>query len=133
LTRNSLASEETGELVGIDRLDDVGVESRLLRAPSVLGIAVAGERYQKRARTRQLAEPARHLVAVDSGQADVDERHRRPFGARDLETLRAVGGGFDVVAVELEQHAEGVSSVGVVFDEEYEGHRLRLHRTMRAK
>jgi len=100
----------------------VGVEAGLLRAPAIVRIAVAGQRDEICARTGHGAQATRHLVAVHAGQADVDEGHCRGLGASDLESLRAVAGRFDVVTVELEQHTQRIACVGVVLDEQYEGH-----------
>src|SRR5436305_5436664 len=68
--------EELGEDVGVHRLDQITVEARLEGAAAVLGLAVAGHGDQGDLVAAQGgADAAGDLVAVEAGQADVDEGH----------------------------------------------------------
>src|SRR5690349_18237702 len=67
------AADHFHQVVDVDRLDQMAVETGVEHPPQVLRLAVAGQRDQfDVARGRVGAQPARHLVAVDAGQADVD-------------------------------------------------------------
>src|SRR5712664_2247011 len=90
------------EVVRIHGLDEVGGEAGILRALTILGLAVARERDHDGRRRRQRPHAARDLVAVEARQADVHQRHLGRLRARELETLGAIGGSVHLVAVELE-------------------------------
>src|SRR6185369_4005437 len=57
----------------VDRLGEMNVEAGFEREPTVLGLAVPGERNQIHARAERAAHDARHVVAVDSRQANVND------------------------------------------------------------
>src|SRR5881296_1557549 len=104
----------------------MGGEAGVLCALSVFRLAVAGQRDHDGWRRRQRLEPARDLVAVEARQADIHQRDLGRLGAREVEPLGAVGGREDLVPVQLEERAERLAGVGVVFDEEDPGHALTV-------
>src|SRR5262245_65491160 len=106
-------------------------EPRLLCALPIFGLAVAGEGDHHRWPHRQRLHPTRDLVAIETGQADIDQRDLGGLGAREVEPFVAVGARVDLVAVQLEQGAQRLTGVGVVFDEKDAGH--WLHTITRAK
>src|SRR5690349_6113093 len=68
------AGENGPQIVDVDWLHEVHVESRLARTPLIVRLSVPGERDQEyRRRARQCPDPARHLVTVESREADVDD------------------------------------------------------------
>src|SRR5471032_1491213 len=69
------AADGLDQLLDFDRLDQVQVEARFEHAAAVLGQAVAGQRDQPHVACGRIgAQAPRHLVAVDAGQADVDQQ-----------------------------------------------------------
>src|SRR3989449_549892 len=106
----------------------MGGEAGVLRALAVFGLAVAGQRDHDGRRRRQRLHPARDLVAVEARQADIHQRDLGRLGAREVEPLGAVGGREDLVPVQLEERAERLAGVGVVFDEEDPGHASTVSR-----
>src|SRR5262245_13111435 len=63
-----------GELLGVDRLDEVEIEADLGRAAPGLGLAVAGQGDQEDPSTGSgAAHSPGDLVAIHPRQADVDE------------------------------------------------------------
>src|SRR5262249_36186241 len=97
---NATSRRESGEDV-VDRggLGDVNVEAGLLRATTVLGLTVAGERDDAEGRSQLGAQLARDGEAGDPRQAEVDDGDVRPVRDRTLDALGTVG---DPVASELE-------------------------------
>jgi hypothetical protein len=67
------------------------------------------------ARLADVGERARHRVAVEPRQADVDERHVAAGGGA-VDAGGAVFGERDLVPFELEQLLQGLADVGVVLD-----------------
>src|SRR5262249_11098607 len=130
-TGNFERSEQASEVLGIHWLDQVRGKSRFLRALPVLRLAVPGERDHHARSYRQRLHATRDLVAVEPGQADVDQRHLGRLRASQVEALGAVGTGVDLVAVQLEQRAQGLTGVGVVLDEEGTGHCPTVSRAPR--
>ena len=68
----------------LNRLHQVRVESGLAGPPVVFGKAVAGERDKPR-RMTGLARSPGELIAVEPGEADVDQRDVRVQSAQRLE------------------------------------------------
>src|SRR5689334_2269664 len=127
-TGNSETSQQPAEVVWVDGLDEMGVEAGLFRALPVLRLAIAGERdHEARLRGQEFHAP-RHLVAVEAGQPDVDERDVGPLRAGQIETFGAVGRRVDFVTVELEQGTERVPRVDIVLDEEDLRHAFTVTR-----
>src|SRR5512140_3825986 len=61
--------------VAVHRLDEMAIETRLRRAPAVVRLSVSRERDEAGPRApRQGADTARQLVAVDLGQAEIEQR-----------------------------------------------------------
>src|SRR2546428_335632 len=106
----------------------MGGEAGVLRALAVFRLAVAGQRDHDGRRRRQRLHPARDLVAVEARQADIHQRDLGRLGAREVEPLGAVGGREDLVPVQLEERAERLAGVGVVFDEEDPAHDSTVSR-----
>src|SRR5438094_955718 len=106
----------------------MGSEAGVLCAPAVFRLAVAGQGdHDGRGRRRRL-QPAGDLVAVEARQADIHQHDLGRLGAREVEPLGAVGGREDLVPVQLEERAERLAGVGVVFDEEDPGHASTVSR-----
>src|SRR5262249_11955967 len=73
------AFEQAERVSQVDRLDQVVIEARLPGALPVAVLAVAGDGDDQEAvELRAAAQAARHLVAVDPRQADVEQHHVRP-------------------------------------------------------
>src|SRR5439155_25591 len=82
-------------------------------------LAVPGEGHQHARRRPWIgAQPARDLVAVDPGQANVEEHDLGADLLRRLEARRPVRREVDHVAPALEQRRHHVARVGVVVDHE---------------
>src|SRR5262249_36656163 len=130
-TGNFESSQQAREVFGIHGLDQVRGEPGLLRALPIFGLAVAGECDHHRWPPPKRLHPACDLVAVEPGQTDVDQRDLGCLAPREVEPFVAIGTGMNLVAIQLEQGAQGFAGVGVVLDEEDAGH--CLHTIMRAK
>ena len=86
MIRRAGAGDEHLERVEVDGLRQVWIEAGRERTTPVLFATEAGERHEARAAERGvLANPTRHLVAVDAGEPDVDEHHVGRIRARAYE------------------------------------------------
>src|SRR5262249_2340916 len=112
--------QDTRQLLGIDRLQQVDVEAGSERAPSVLRLAEPAERHEKDLATRgRRPQLLGHLVAVESGETDVDERDFRVTDARHLDGDRPVLPHLHAVSPYLEQRPQRVAHVGAVLDHQH--------------
>src|SRR5690348_3102062 len=106
---------ERPEHVEVERLREVMVEARFLRAPLVLALAPSGDRHQHhRAAPVRGADRARHVVAVVLRHADIEKRDVRTKRFCLDERPRAIVGDAHIVAVEREQRREARCGVAVV-------------------
>src|SRR5262245_11954450 len=96
LLGESELAERLDEPRRVDGLHEVRVEAGLLGARAVLRLAVAGERDELDPASEAVPEPARHLVAVDVGQPDVDEHDVGRARERRVDPLLARAGLADV-------------------------------------
>ena len=86
-----MGREECLELLELHGLGEVPIEACLGRARAVVRTPVSGEGYECRvSKPRIPPECLRDVVAVDSGQANVQQDHVRPEPRRSAE--RAVTG-----------------------------------------
>src|SRR5688500_15214919 len=108
--------QRLGELLWRDRLDQVQVEPRRPRAGLVFGLTVTGQRDQLNRFAATGADLPGDLVAVEPGQADVDQRDLRSHPGRDADAFRTVGRHVDRVTPEGEQALEHAPRVVVVLD-----------------
>src|SRR5438094_5989998 len=77
--------EESEQLFGVDRLDQVAIETGLAGALLVALAAVARDRHHHGLRELRLAaQSAHHLVAVDAGEPDVEQDDVGPLLARQV-------------------------------------------------
>src|SRR5262245_11234719 len=115
--RVSLA--ELHQTTRIDGLDHVCIEPGRARALHVLWRAVAADGDELQARVDATgAQAPRHLVAVQSRKAHVDEGDIGGELAGHLEGARTIGSRADGMVPELEQAAQHLSGVVVVLHDE---------------
>src|SRR4051812_5109366 len=69
-------AEQTVEALDVHRLCDVLIESGVERLPAVARLAVPGQRDQRGGETAR-SKPARDIVAIHLGQADVEQHELR--------------------------------------------------------
>lgn len=110
--------EHRAQLLEVDRLSHVHVEARARRAAAVVLRAVAGERDEEHPGAALGANLPRDLISIELRQPDVHERDLRAMTQRSLDALPAVGRLEDLVPVVLEQHAQHLARVVVVFDDQ---------------
>src|SRR5262249_25135688 len=115
--RDRSLGEQPQDRAQRDRLRQVRVEAALERTAAVLRQTVTRQRGEQYGAAEALAEVARDAVAVEAGQADVDEGGVGTKRARELDALEAVGGRRHLVARVLEQLAQALAHVRVVLDE----------------
>src|SRR4029450_10192362 len=106
-------AEQARELLHVRRLEQVMVEASLLHAAGVTRIAGDGDKQHPRA-TVLLTQPARDLVAVHTGQAEVEKDDLRVKGAKRLERGPAVLDRKRLVAERFEKLCEKLSGVRLV-------------------
>src|SRR5437899_5056285 len=98
---------------------EMGVEARVQARQPVFRLAIAGEGDEDDRLARLAsAAPTRDLVAVEAGQADVDQGDVGSHGGGDLDARPAVGGLTNVVAFERQLNLEHLASVRIVLDDE---------------
>src|SRR5256885_7915344 len=76
-------AQRAGEGIGIDGLQQMGVEARIACPLHVVRLAISGQRDQIGTSRPELPHSARHLVAVHFREADVDERDVEAMVTRD--------------------------------------------------
>ena len=92
------AGQHLLDVAHIGGLGDVLVEPRLERLSFVLGLTESADSDEDHV-SAELGSNARgYLVAVQAGQADIDERQVRLLLHDAADTFGAVAGGIDVVA-----------------------------------
>src|SRR4029079_2668838 len=118
--RASLAQrfvEQGRQLAEHHGLDEVAVEAGVFRALAIVGLAPAGDRDD-----RNLARPGRgaqlpaDLVAVQAGQAEVEQDRVGAQRVGPDERLRPGAGDVGLVAAEREQQRQALGAVAVVVD-----------------
>ena len=109
--------EQPCEVVGIDGLDEVIVESGLRRPLAIARVAVFRQREQQHRMTVGLVTDApRDLVPVETRKTDVDDGHFRTHLLKELEPAVA-GFCFEhPVASVLEHDAEHLACIATVLD-----------------
>src|SRR6185369_8611124 len=85
-----LAVEDGAELLRRDRLGEVRVAARLERAPPRLLVGEARQRDDAHRRAEPFAYALRHRVAVEPGQADVEQHEIRRHAIDGDQRLLAV-------------------------------------------
>jgi hypothetical protein len=94
------------------------VEARVDCELARLGIAIPGDRDEAHGAAEPRPDAARHFVAIDLWQTDVDQRD---FGGRFDNESQRVGGVRRVphlVAVELQDRPEQLTGIPVVVDDD---------------
>src|SRR5687768_7518064 len=103
--------------LGVHRLDEVLVETRGERALAVAHGATARHRDQsRRSRLAALAQDAAHHIAVAVRESDVAKHDMRSELARRFDALLRSAGHDHDVAAEVEECAQRLGGVVVVFD-----------------
>jgi len=111
--------EEVEECGGVDGFDHVVVEAGVFGALFVGVLSPAGDGDEgDGGGPGVLAEGADEVVAVDFGEADVEECDVGAEVFDGDESVGAVVGDADVVAGHSEEHGEGVGGVAVVVDDD---------------
>jgi hypothetical protein len=97
----------------------MGVEAGRLRSFPIEGLTVAadGDEPHRGAAGRR-TQPTGDFEAVDPGQPEVDQDNREILILGLVDAILAAGRGRDVMSVQLEQQAQALARVVVVFDEE---------------
>jgi hypothetical protein len=100
----------------IDRLEEVVVDPGHAGPP--LGVREPGYHDQERPAPQRPTHPLGHGVPVGVRQADVQDHHVGGGLRRQPDRLLPVVGDAGAVAVQLDQHRQGVGPVRVVFHDE---------------
>src|SRR5262245_5145976 len=91
------------------------VESCFERLRPVERLAVPGDRNEKEVRAGcRLPYPASNLVPGEPGKADIDEGDVGLRGEDQLQAAGPVARRPDLVAVETQDHLQGLSRIGVI-------------------
>jgi len=93
------------------------VEPGLEGARAVVRLAVPGHGNQTRPVPQVEARAPRQFVAVEPGEAHVDERDAGHLRQDPRQPLGAVGRPFDRISVEHQELGQGLPNVDVVLDE----------------
>ena len=108
---------------GVDRLQQVRLAARGLRALEVGLLAVAAQREHARGlRLVGAAEAGRDLVAVHAGEAYVEDHHVGPKVFRLRERARSIRAMNGFVPERLDEEHQHLSGIHVVVDDEYALH-----------
>src|ERR1700689_4499263 len=103
------------ELPGVDRLGEVVIEAGGKGALLVALLTPAGDGDELDVRARPaVADPLRHLVAIRTGHADVEQYHVRGEAAEGSERRRAVMRYRDFMAVYAQQHRQRLRRVAII-------------------
>ena len=105
-----------------ERLGDVVVGAQL-EAEHLVGFGRAGGQHDDRRRDRARPQVAAHVEAVLLRQHHVEDHQVGRERAGLLQPLVAVGGGFDLVALELEVVAQPEPHLRLVFNHQDSFHR----------
>jgi hypothetical protein len=93
-------AQERAEHLGVDRFEEMGIESGLIRSLLILEAAIAGDGHEEDGPVAwQGANPPGQLVAIKSGEPHVDERNVRIDGDASREPLFSSSGPFGVQEV----------------------------------
>jgi hypothetical protein len=112
---------QTGKDDRIDRLDEVDVDPRIGRAPSVSVGPVSGDGHHERLLAAGLsAESKGHLPAVHPGQTDIQEDHVGHLLGRRPECVGTARGDPDPVSAQGQQLGRRSGRVIQVLDDEDE-------------
>jgi hypothetical protein len=90
------------------------VERRSQRPAAVLLPTIARDGDQDSGRGQFPAEPDGNVIAVQAGQAEVQQHMPRPLAERDLDRPTTVQGGPDVVAVYPQQARQGLGRIRII-------------------
>src|SRR4051812_19109520 len=126
---------EVVQLVELDRLDEMCVETRFRGAGAILILPIARQREEARAPPRDLTHASRKLVAVHHGQAEIEHADLGLEAGLDTERLRAVVGDLHFVTKGIERFGEGLGRIDIVVDHQDAARaerrpRVRLLRSM---
>ena len=112
--------QDAQQTIDIDRLDQVLVETGLLRTASIVVLTPPGERNQKHAAMLGIRPQApRHFVPVDIRKPDVDQGHVRETGRGQSDRLMAIACDHGLIANQLEQLGQAIADIGVVVDDHH--------------
>src|SRR5688572_31288656 len=98
------------------------VEARLEGARAIVRLSVARQRdepHVPRPRGALAPDAPGDLVAVEAGQADIDDRDIGPRLARAVEPLGAAAREEDLVVPRAEEHPQGLTRVAAILDDEH--------------
>ena len=96
------------------------VEPRSHRPAAVFLPTIARDGDQDGGRGQLPAEAVGDLIAVQAGQAEVQQHKPRPLAERDLDRPTTVQGRPDIVAVYPQQACQGLGRVRIVIHDEDE-------------
>src|SRR6478609_3022359 len=104
--------EQGGQLAEHHRLDEVAVEAGVLRALAIVGLAPAGDRDDRDlARPGRGAQPPADLIAVQAGQAEVEQHRVGTERVGTIKRLRAGVRDVGLVTSEREQQRQALGAV----------------------
>ena len=106
----------------VEWLEEMVVAPGRQGSSSILLPAMTGNGNDDGRRAQFLAEPGGNLIAVQAGQAEIEQYVIRRLAARDLDGLVSVAGNEDIVAVLFKPHRHGLDGIAVVIDNEDVGH-----------
>ena len=114
------AADHAHELAGIDRLDEVVVAAGGTRAAAGLVLTVTRDGDQEEVATRFFsAQSLGDLVAIQPGQADVQQDHIGPQSACRLQRIEAVVDHADLVVFRFQEQGREPGGVLVVVHDEH--------------
>jgi hypothetical protein len=112
------ALEEVDDGGESDGFDEVSVEVGLLGELAVMGLAVAGHGDDEGGGEAGLAHGAAGFVAIEFGEADIEEDDMRVAVEGKLDGLLAVVCGVDFMSFEAQEECHAFGGVAVVIDDE---------------
>ena len=84
------ARNQIDEHIGVDRLQQMRVETRLFGLSPILFFPPAGQRYEKWLKRSVYPDTFRHLVAIQSREPDIEQNHMRAPLRGDLDGVETV-------------------------------------------
>ena len=105
------------DLLHLKGLGDVVVGTHLEAGDLVDGLALGGEHDD--GHLGRLTDGAADAPAVETGEHQVQQHQIRLGGAEELQTLVAVGGGDDPIALFLQIEPQELRNVGIVLHDEH--------------
>jgi hypothetical protein len=112
--------QEILELIGIDRFDEVKVDSDFAGAESIRFSAITTEGYQERPLARcSLADFLGDLPTIHSGQSQVKKHHVGVNRLDHFQSGPAIGGNVNLMSIETQHERRAGCRILMIFDHEH--------------